>query len=67
MSKIENRDVPAQEEKRVGVNRRSFLSRLGAAGAAVTASPLLGHPRPSESDNQEAGTALPNLVPIDAV
>jgi xanthine dehydrogenase YagT iron-sulfur-binding subunit len=64
MSKIENRGVPAQEEKRDGVNRRSFLSRLGAAGAAVTASPFLGHARPSEPDNQEASTALPNLVSV---
>jgi xanthine dehydrogenase YagT iron-sulfur-binding subunit len=64
MSEIENRGVPAKEEKGIGVNRRSFLSRLGAAGAAVTAIPLLGHPPPSEPDNQEAGTALPNLVPV---
>jgi xanthine dehydrogenase YagT iron-sulfur-binding subunit len=64
MSEVEHRGVSAKEEEQIGVNRRSFLSRLGALGAAVTASPVLGHANPSQPDTQEAGTALPNLVPV---
>jgi xanthine dehydrogenase YagT iron-sulfur-binding subunit len=64
MSKVENRGVPAKAEEQIGVNRRSFLSRLSALGAAVTASPVLGQAPPSEPDNQETVTALPNLVPV---
>jgi xanthine dehydrogenase YagT iron-sulfur-binding subunit len=64
MSEIEDRSRIAKEEEPVGVNRRSFLSRLGAVGAAVTASPLLGQSRPSAAENPERGPALPDLVGV---
>ena len=55
MSEIEDRSRAATEEGPVGVNRRSFLSRLGAVGAAVTASPLLGQAHPPPAENPEGG------------
>jgi hypothetical protein len=58
MSKVENQGVPAKREQGAGVNRRSFLSRLGAAGAAITATPFVGRADPSEPDTKEA--AYPN-------
>lgn len=64
MSKVENQGVPAKQEQGAGVNRRSFLSRLGAAGAAITATPLLGRADPSEPDTKEAIREVPHLVPV---
>jgi len=48
------------------VSRRSFLSRLGAAGVAATAAPLLGAAPPPAAPEvaAEGGHVVPGAVPV---
>jgi xanthine dehydrogenase YagT iron-sulfur-binding subunit len=49
-----------------GFSRRSFLSRLGAAGAAATASPLLGLAQTAELKQERVETSpkVPGAIPV---
>ena len=53
------------EDKPLGrVTRRSFLSHLGAAGVAATASPLLAASAPALPAHKEADAAAPGTMPV---
>jgi xanthine dehydrogenase YagT iron-sulfur-binding subunit len=56
-------ETSQQKQKSDGITRRSFLERLGAAGVAVTASPLV-RATGTEEETQTAITGVPGAVPV---
>jgi xanthine dehydrogenase YagT iron-sulfur-binding subunit len=57
--------VPVDETPQGGVSRRSFLSRLGAAGVAVTAAPMLGSAEaPAAVQDAAAETPAAGTIPV---
>jgi hypothetical protein len=67
-SKVPKVSIEPEGQQAVShLSRRSFLSRLGATGAAAaTAGPLLGHAQPQSSSTQpeQASVANAGTIPI---